>query len=242
MDSDAPEKLEMAKVDFATEADKLLLQVYRFVDGNPGKRIIPKDFYNTINFDKETKAQQQTIKYLLGQYLFKYKNFLAPLDDRDKHLDTVFRITPAGFEHIHEMLTTRTESQKAFCAMWFDEKMKPIWEEAIKPAIEETRHEPVRIDEKEFNDDINAQMIMLIRKSKFLIADFTGDRGGVYFEAGFAKGLGLEVIYTCEEEAFKTTAPHFDINHYNFILWNREDLPSFKKQLADRITITIPGE
>ena len=239
MDSDAPEKLEMTKVDIATEADKLLLQVNKLVDGNPGKKIGSKDFHSAINFDQKTKAQQQAINYLQKEYLYEYKNFLAPANEGSSIIDRTFQITPAGFEHIHEMLTTQTESRKAFCAMWFDKKVKPIWEEAIKPAIEETEHEPVRIDEEEFNDDINAQMIMLIRKSKFVIADFTGDRGGVYFEAGFAKGLGLEVIYTCEKKAFEEKKPHFDINHYNFILWNDKDLPSFKKKLIDRIIITI---
>ena len=41
-----------------------------------------------------------------------------------------------------------------------------------------------------------------IRKSKFLIADFTGQRGGVYYEAGFAYGLGLPVIWTCRKDWF----------------------------------------
>src|SRR5712672_2679134 len=36
-----------------------------------------------------------------------------------------------------------------------------------------------------FGDEIISQ----IRRSKFLIADFTGRRGGVYFEAGLAMGL-----------------------------------------------------
>jgi len=33
-----------------------------------------------------------------------------------------------------------------------------------------------------------------------MICDLTGYRGGVYFEAGFAYGLGLEVIYTCRKD------------------------------------------
>ncbi len=35
---------------------------------------------------------------------------------------------------------------------------------------------------------------------RFMIADFTGHRGGVYFEAGFAHGLGIPVIWTCRED------------------------------------------
>jgi hypothetical protein len=41
-----------------------------------------------------------------------------------------------------------------------------------------------------------------------LVADFTGQRGGVYWEAGFAQGLGIPVIRTCKsDELWKL---HFD--------------------------------
>ena len=33
-----------------------------------------------------------------------------------------------------------------------------------------------------------------------MVCDLTGYRGGVYFEAGFASGLGLPVIYTCRKD------------------------------------------
>jgi hypothetical protein len=31
-----------------------------------------------------------------------------------------------------------------------------------------------------------------IQKSRFVVADYTGQRNGVYFEVGFAVGLGLD--------------------------------------------------
>ena len=61
----------------------------------------------------------------------------------------------------------------------------------------------------------------------FLVADFThgegGARGGVYFEAGFAYGLGIPVIYTCRADMVDKL--HFDTRQYAHILWERsEDL------------------
>ncbi len=38
--------------------------------------------------------------------------------------------------------------------------------------------------------------------------------GGVYYEAGFARGLGIDVIYICHEDRMKTV--HCDINHINY--------------------------
>ena len=38
------------------------------------------------------------------------------------------------------------------------------------------------------------------RHGGLVVADFTGHRGGVYFEAGFARGLGIPVVWTCHKE------------------------------------------
>lgn len=57
--------------------------------------------------------------------------------------------------------------------------------------------------------------------------------GGVYFEAGFAKGLGLEVLWTCKDNDKNNL--HFDIRQYNFIFWEDEKLDDFRKKLAYRI-------
>jgi hypothetical protein len=49
-------------------------------------------------------------------------------------------------------------------------------------------------------DDV---IVAEIRRSRFLVADFTCEpgkvRGGVYFEAGFARGLNIPIIWTCRD-------------------------------------------
>ena len=71
------------------------------------------------------------------------------------------------------------------------------------------------------------------------MADFTqgdnGARGGVYFEAGFALGLGLRVVYTCRKDEVDKLA--FDTRQYSHILWEKpEDL---REALANRIVALI---
>lgn len=69
-----------------------------------------------------------------------------------------------------------------------------------------------------------------------MVADFTGHRHGVYFEAGFAMGLGIPVIWLCQEDEIDKT--HFDTRQYNHILWNSaEDL---YQKLLNRIQATVP--
>jgi len=95
----------------------------------------------------------------------------------------------------------------------------------------------MRVDLKEHNEKICDVIVAEIRKSSFLVADFTGDRGGVYFEAGFAKGLGIPVIFSCQKGEWEEKL-HFDTRQYNHIIWETpEDL---KNKLKNRIMATIP--
>lgn len=70
-----------------------------------------------------------------------------------------------------------------------------------------------------------------------MLADFTGHRGGVYFEAGFAKGLNLEVIWTCKEDDLVNL--HFDIRQYNCIVWSENNLEKFEKDITNRICAVL---
>ncbi|MDA1051804.1 MAG: hypothetical protein O3C40_15165 [Planctomycetota bacterium] len=56
-----------------------------------------------------------------------------------------------------------------------------------------------------------------IRKARFLVADFTKHRNGVYFEAGYAIGLQIPVIWLCREDEMGRV--HFDTEHFNHIVW-----------------------
>ncbi len=82
---------------------------------------------------------------------------------------------------------------------------------------------------------IDDEIVSQIRKSKFLVADFTGHRGGVYFEAGFAMGLGLPVFWTCLKDDLANL--HFDIRQYNCIDWI--DTADLAKRLKRRIEAII---
>ena len=62
-------------------------------------------------------------------------------------------------------------------------------------------YDPLRIDRVEHVAKIDDEIVAQIRRSRFVLADFTGHRGGVYFEAGFALGLNLPVIWTCRQDA-----------------------------------------
>ena len=60
---------------------------------------------------------------------------------------------------------------------------------SIETAISGAGYKPVRIDKHQHNNRIDDEIVAAIRQSRFVVADFTQQRGGVYFEAGLAMGL-----------------------------------------------------
>ena len=146
------------------------------------------------------------------------------------------KITPAGWARIHELQQGRGTGNIGFVAMWFDPSVKPAFE-AIRKAIAAAGYDPVRIDQVEHNNQIDDEIIARIRGSKFLVADLTGHRGGVYFEAGFALGLGMPVVWLCREDDLVNV--HFDNRQYNFILWQEDKLDELQRRLRLRIEATL---
>jgi len=146
-----------------------------------------------------------------------------------------FSITPQGWQRIDALSKSSPDSRQAFVAMWFADKTDPIYRDAIARAVEKAGYKPVRIDLKEHNNKICDEIIAEIRKSRFLIADFTGQRGGVYFEAGFAMGLGIPVIWTVPKDQIDQL--HFDTRQYNYIAY--ETVEELRDGLYNRIAATI---
>jgi len=144
-------------------------------------------------------------------------------------------LTSRSWEIIENLQNSAIDSKQAFVAMWFDESMDSYYNDGIKKAIEDAGYVPVRIDLQDFNGKICDEIIAEIKRCKFLISDFSGQRGGVYFEAGFAKGLGRPTIFTVKEDDVEEL--HFDTRQYNHIVYNSpEDL---HKKLYNRICATI---
>lgn len=148
-------------------------------------------------------------------------------------------LRPPGYARLAELDGINSGSNQAFVAMWFDGSMKDAYDKGIGPAIRKAGYEPLRIDQKEHINKIDDEIIAEIRRSRFLVADFTqgdaGARGGVYYEAGFAHGLNIPVIFTCRTDAIDKV--HFDTRQYNHITWATPE--ELKERLAERISATL---
>jgi len=149
--------------------------------------------------------------------------------------EAVLTITPRGWSRIAELSRTGPHSRQAFVAMWFDASTEQSYQDGIHPAIEQAGYDPRRMDQIEHNNKICDEIIVEIRRSRFLIADFTGQRGGVYFEAGYAMGMGLPVIWLVHKSDVEKL--HFDTRQYNHIVY--ETPAELYQKLCNRIGATI---
>lgn len=150
-----------------------------------------------------------------------------------------FSLSARGWLRVEELVARLPSTTQAFVAMWFNPVTDLAWRDGIEPAIADAGYRAVRIDRKEHNQKIDDEIIAEIRRSKFLVADFTCDagkvRGGVYFESGYAMALPIPVIWTSAKASLNDI--HFDTRQYNHILWETpEDL---YRALKVRIQATI---
>ena len=142
------------------------------------------------------------------------------------------QITPAGWDYIDNVTREKSTSSQAFVAMWFDQAMDAAWNHGIKPAVERAGYKPYRVDDDPSNlGRIDAKIETEIKRSRFLVADVTGGRQGVYYEAGYAMGLGLPVIWSVRDGCMGDM--HFDTRQYNHIIW------SDPKDLADQLEVRV---
>lgn len=145
------------------------------------------------------------------------------------------RLEAKGFDQIESSERSNLDSETGFVAMWFGKEVDAAFSEGIKPAIEAAGFRPVRIDLVEHNKDIVFEVLAEVRRARFMVSDFTAHRNGVYFESGFALGIGIPVVWTCRKD--HADGAHFDTEHFNHIRW--ETPAELKEKLQRRIEATI---
>lgn len=165
------------------------------------------------------------------------------------HVDEQGRYSLAygGFRRLEEMKFPSPSSEQVFVAMWFSPETKDAFDLGIVPALARAGYRALRIDQKEHNNKIDDEIIGEIRRSKFIVADFTcgfnGEgqdrtaiaRGGVYYEAGFAQGLGLPVIWMVRSDQIEHV--HFDVRQFNQITWTTPI--EIQEKLFNRVSAII---
>lgn len=152
-------------------------------------------------------------------------------------------LTIDGWSLLEKLNKSTVVVSQAFVAMWFGPEVSNAYVDGIAPAVRDSGYTPMRIDQKEHANRIDDEIIAEIRRSRFVVADFTCGtvddggkpiaipRGGVYYEAGFAQGLGIPVIWMCRQDHINHV--HFDTRQFNHITWT--DATDLRVKLKNRI-------
>lgn len=195
---------------------------------------LKSDFYGQwVDIDWETDYPLAYAKNVQ-----EFAHLLSYMNDRDylqQPSDNQCILRVPGWQRLEELRMQPPDTRRCFVAMWFADELDSAYKNGIESAISDAGYQPVRVDQVEHVNKIDDFIIAEIRRCKFLVADFTGQRGGVYYEAGFAHGLGRPVIMLCRKDQIEKL--HFDIRQYNFILW--ESTEELYKRLYDRIRAVI---
>jgi len=178
------------------------------------------------------KSEEITPRMLLGQlttdilellYIDSYNN--KPTLDRDGiitqiiayyELEWLDEIMDKGF--ILMPMADNTDLEKTY--------------QIIKEECQKYDINAIRIDEVESSGIINEEVLQHINDSEYIIVDLTNERPNVYYELGYAHGLGkrLENIILV---AKKGTALHFDIRNMRTIFYRNHE--KLRKKLNKRL-------
>lgn len=153
----------------------------------------------------------------------------------------IFAISANGWKKIDALKKQRQEIKQGFIAMSFGDETNFI-RNAFHMAIEDSGYAARLIDEKEHNNQIVPEIFYEIQRSKFVVVDVTYPNYGAYYEAGYAQGIGKEVIVCCKKDVFENTEgkyerPHFDISQKSIVIW--EDEKDLIHRLKRRIEATV---
>lgn len=132
---------------------------------------------------------------------------------------------------------------KCFVASAFGRKdIDSIYDNYVFPALKKLSIKPLRVDRVEHNDDIDNKIIELLEGADLVIADLTYARPSVYYEAGYAAGIGKPVVYIARDDHFRARDDdpegllkvHFDLQMKNIISWSKAN-DAFLERLEKRL-------
>jgi len=168
------------------------------------------------------------------------------LDAVDTNMDIEYRLTFEGWQKYEELKKGHSDSKQVFMAMKFckdeNDPTEILYKKFLKEAVDLTGLKLRRLDEMAKAGIIDNNMRVEIRKSCLLLSELTHDNSGAYFEAGFAEGMNIPVIYLCEKEKFDEHKTHFDTNHCTTIIWEKGKETEAMEKLKATIRLSVPDK
>ena len=196
----------------------LLLRAFERHTKFPGEAVL---ITTHLDYPLAWADGEDELRYLLRSLI--ERHLIRRLDGPPDLNDTFsfqIELTADGWSFLDERARPSIISNQAFVAMAFHPELKSAWETGIQPALRRAGFAPYRVDIEPHIERIDTKIITEIKNSRFLVADVTLQRQGVYFEAGYALGMGLPVFWCVRKNDLANV--HFDTRQYNHITWDTE--------------------
>lgn len=189
-----------------------------YFEGEYEETIIVYDFYDFIKMFNKIDDYMYFVSMI----------FLSQTSDNSELLCAVATRVKAILRQLNIRIPNYKKS--VFIAMSFNPELKSV-RDTICKVIENNGFKPVVIDSKEHNNQIVPEIFYEIDKAEFVVADLSEHKAGVYYEAGYAKGVKKPVIFSCRQVDFDKR--HFDVAQANTIVWQSES--ELERRLNARI-------
>lgn len=246
------EKTMKERVDHTQKANSLLVE---FSKQTQDKHAFSK-FSPKIEDMILAKISGKEELVVILQYLIK-EEFISgnlfgdwePAENPDKAspFNNSFQFTMKAWENIRGE-REKTNTNKVFIATQFqwpkDDNLRAEVMEAIKRACNRLGWKADLVSQGH-TDFITDRILSDIRSSKFVIAELTYHNRGVYFESGYARGLGKNVFHIVHKDYAETKPEadaeskrmHFDIQQVQYRKW--ETPKDVEEKLYDWINSTV---
>lgn len=221
--------------DLIEQINGLILEI-----GNATKTV---GYYTNINERIAYKIGVDGLTSASGMIDLMVKESLIESKNKSQRIGSdSLTLTLKGIRKYVELKENKISSKTVFMAMDYgNNSVDKFVNNGIRPIIEKLglnlhilRSEGLRAG---ILDD---HLRVDVRSSKFLIADVTTQNKNVYWEAGFAEGLGKKVIFTCSDETFETSIKSvFNINHIRAVKWNTSKYSDATDELSSIIKNTF---
>lgn len=110
------------------------------------------------------------------------------------------------------------DAKMALVLMPFDRSYDDIYLSGMKDVLEKHNYNCVRVDERSFSGQIIDEIQRSILESDIILAEMTDKNPNVYYEVGYAHGLGKDPILITKQA---DTLP-FDLHGYRHIVYKGE--------------------
>lgn len=124
------------------------------------------------------------------------------------------------------------DEKLVFVIASFQPDMEPAFE-AIQAAASAVGLRAQRVKDVTGDYKISDRMLTMIRQAKLIVADLTHERPNVYFELGYARGLGKTVITIMREG----TMVHFDVHDWTYLPYI--DSRPLERELIERFKFEV---